>query len=340
MKILKRVLLVLLGIIIVLMIIALFLPSDVHVERSIVMKAAPEAAFNQVNTLKNWENWDPWKEKDPKMVVTYSGPESGKGASYSWTSDNHDVGKGKLTIDSSVAASLVNVSMDFKGRGKGKAGFTFVKADSGTKVTWSMDSHMGWNLPGRYAGLFMDKMLGPDFEHGLAKMKTVAEASPMPASDMNAATGFKIEEGSVPDQNMLYISETCKASEIGPTLHKDYDMLDDYMKKNKMQMNGAPFAIYNSYSPEKVEMEAAAPISGEGKSSGKITAGKVKAGKVVMAKYTGPYSGTGKVHAAIADYIKKNNKKMTGSPWETYVTDPMQTKDSTQYVTIVYYPVE
>src|SRR5580704_10732119 len=107
MKIFKRILIVLVILIALIVIIGFLLPSKVHMERSMVMKAPAKFAFDQVNTLKNWENWSPWHKIDPKMALTYSGPASGKDAKYAWVSDNSQVGSGSLTISESMPDSLV-----------------------------------------------------------------------------------------------------------------------------------------------------------------------------------------------------------------------------------------
>src|ERR1017187_868247 len=142
MKTLKKILLVLGILIILVLVVGIFLPSKAHVERSIVIKAPVGNAFAQVNTLKNWVNWSPWHKMDPDMAITYFGPESGKDAKYSWTSDKKMVGNGKLVIAESEPDSLVTTVMIFD-RGKGTASFWFSKTPEGTKVTWEMESDLG-----------------------------------------------------------------------------------------------------------------------------------------------------------------------------------------------------
>jgi len=179
MKTLKTIGIVLLGFIILVIIVAYLLPRHIHVERSATIPASPEVVFNQVNILKNWEEWSPWHDIDPDMEIVYSGPEMGAGASYSWFSSDPGAGQGKLTIIKSLPYSLITTKLDFVERGTATAQYTFVLTDEGTLMTWSMVSDMGNNPIGRYFGLFMDKMLGRDFEKGMENIKEIVASFPV-----------------------------------------------------------------------------------------------------------------------------------------------------------------
>lgn len=153
-------------------------PQIVRTERSLTVNAPAKNAFVQVNTLRNWEKWSPWHQIDPDMNVTYVG-ESGKDASYTWTSENPDVGNGKLSITSSTENEKVLMDLDFAENGTGKAEFEFQKIDENTtKVIWRMDSDMSENPFYKFMGLFMDSFLGEDFEKGLKGIKKAAENMP------------------------------------------------------------------------------------------------------------------------------------------------------------------
>jgi hypothetical protein len=116
---------------------------------------------------------------DPQMKKTFDGASSGVGAVYAWTG-NDKVGEGKMTIEKSAAPSLVGIKLEFfkPFAATNTATFTFAPASEGTKVTWAMDGEN--NFVGKAFSMFMDmdKMVGADFERGLASMKTLAESAP------------------------------------------------------------------------------------------------------------------------------------------------------------------
>ncbi|WP_400192941.1 SRPBCC family protein [Hymenobacter sp. B81] len=158
--------------------IGLLLPRQVRVERTLTMQAPPAAVFNQINTLRNWEAWSPWHKIDPQMQLSYAGPAAGPGASYSWLSNHRQVGNGTLRIVRAQPQQRIDTEMNFDGSGLGYASYLLEPTAQGTKVTWSMESDMGFNPVGRYFGLFMDEMVGQDFERGLQNLRRVVETRP------------------------------------------------------------------------------------------------------------------------------------------------------------------
>ena len=151
-------------------------PSRMHIERSLAMNAPAQVVFEQVNDFHAWAGWSPWEKMDPQMKRTFSGAGSGVGAIYAW-SGNNKVGEGRMTIEKSDAPSRIEIKLEFfkPWQATNKATFTFTPSGGGTTVTWAMDcTH---NFAAKAFGLFMnfDKMIGGDFEKGLAAMKGIAE---------------------------------------------------------------------------------------------------------------------------------------------------------------------
>jgi uncharacterized protein YndB with AHSA1/START domain len=153
-------------------------PGDFRIERSAVIAAPPETVFAQVDDFHKWSAWSPWDKLDPQMKRTYTGPAHGKGAVYEWTG-NKEVGEGRMTIEESVMASKIGIKLEFLKpfAATNETTFTFTPAPEGTKVLWAMEGHN--DFMGKAFGLFMnmDKMVGGDFERGLANLKQVAESA-------------------------------------------------------------------------------------------------------------------------------------------------------------------
>ena len=151
-------------------------PSQFAVTRSTTVNAPPSAPFGQINNLHNWEAWSPWAKMDPNAKKTYEGPEAGAGAMFGWEGNNK-VGQGRMTIVESRANELVRFKLEFLKpmRVTNEARFTFKDEGGRTTVTWSMTGKN--NFVGKAFSLFMncDKMIGGQFEKGLADMKAIAE---------------------------------------------------------------------------------------------------------------------------------------------------------------------
>lgn len=180
MKILKKILIVIAVLIALVAIIGMFMSPKVHVERSMEMKASPEAVYNQIADLSMWDNWMPWNKIDPNMKKTFGEKTSGEGASYSWESTHGDVGNGTITITKAIQNELVETNLDFREHGTATGNYKVEKTGNGTKVTWSMDTELGANPFMRIMGAMMDKIMGPVFEKGLHALDSSASATPAP----------------------------------------------------------------------------------------------------------------------------------------------------------------
>lgn len=334
MKMIKKIGIALLVIIGLIIVVSLFLPSKIKVERSISINAPTEIIFEQINTLKNWNNWSPWYKLDTAVVQTYFGGEKGKGAGYTWDSKNSDVGTGKLTIVESAPYDSIITALDFMEQGTAFGGFNFKKKGEATVVTWYMNSDMGWNPIGKIFGLFMDGMLGPDFEKGLVDIKKVSESM-----TKTNESSVKVEVVDVATQAAYTIKTTVKMNEIAAKLGEIYGKIMGLLQKNKIEMVGPPFLITHKYTPETLDIEAGLPVGSLGKSSGEINAMEIKAGKAVTAIHLGSYETTPATYQLIEEWVKQNNKQIIGSPWEVYITDPGIEKDTAKWQTQIYFPI-
>ncbi len=198
MKVLKKILIVLVVVVALAFIVSLFLPSKVTVERTAIIDASSEMVFEEVNTLKNWDKWDPWNKIDANMKQTYEG-EMGAGSKRCWESEDPKVGKGCLTIVESRPSEYIATELVFDQEGNGNGEWKFEATEEGTKVVWAMHMDMGNNPIGKFFGLMMDGMIGPMFEEGLISLKGVAESKPEPTPEM--ATDEMMESDSTSMMN-------------------------------------------------------------------------------------------------------------------------------------------
>ena len=151
-------------------------PDIFRVERSLAIKAPPEKIFPLLNDLKGWSAWSPYEKKDPAMKRSFGSVTAGKGATYGWEG-NKNVGKGSMEITESAQPSKIVIKLDFLEpfEAHNTAMFTLDGKGEATTVTWAMFGPA--NFVSKLMGIFfdMDKMVGTDFEAGLASLKTIAE---------------------------------------------------------------------------------------------------------------------------------------------------------------------
>jgi len=148
--------------------IAIYLPSQVHIKRSITIPASQEIVFEQVNDLRTWRYWSPWQQADPNMEITYVGFLSGKNASYRWKSKR--IENGQLTITKSDPYNSIATRMQF-GQREVIGNYRFVSNGDRTILTWIYTTDVGENPIAKYMGILMDPLVGPELQQGLVNLK-------------------------------------------------------------------------------------------------------------------------------------------------------------------------
>lgn len=151
-------------------------PDTFRVERATSINAPPEKIFPLINDFHAWSAWSPFEKKDPAMKRTFGGAPSGKGAVYAWEG-NKEIGKGSMEITESSPPSRITIKLDFVKpfEAHNVVDFTLAPQGNATNVMWSI--HGPSPFISKVIGLFcnMDKMIGKDFESGLANLRAVAE---------------------------------------------------------------------------------------------------------------------------------------------------------------------
>lgn len=151
-------------------------PDTFRIERSASINAPPDKVFGLIDDFRQWRGWSPWEKLDPDLKRSYSGAASGPGAVYEWQGNNK-VGQGRMEIVESVPSSMVAVKLDFLKpfEAHNMAEFSLEPESGTTRVRWVMH---GPNLfMSKVVGTVMniDRMIGGQFEEGLANMKALAE---------------------------------------------------------------------------------------------------------------------------------------------------------------------
>ena len=175
MKLSKKLLLGLMGLIALIILAGWLLPAKQRIERSIVVHGKPEEVFNCVATLKRWPDWTAWTtNRFPDMTLRFEGPESGVGATM--VAAGKSSGNGTVKIVEADPTSGIAYALDFNEGMQVFAGaIRYTNMSDGLRVTWTLDADLGVNPLKRWVGLAMGSLMGGDMEHGLAKLKVHVE---------------------------------------------------------------------------------------------------------------------------------------------------------------------
>jgi hypothetical protein len=192
--VLKKILLVLLGLVVAFCIFVAMRPNEVAITRTVTVPAPPNIPFGLVNNLRDWQKWAAWEQLDPDMTRQYSGPESGAGATYFWKGDA-EVGSGRMTVEQSHPHEHIEMKVEFiePFEGGSMSDFRFAPAGTdSTEVTWTMRVQMNFLMKAMCLFLDMPGEVGKDMDKGLSQLavaaKEVSAAQPPPVEEPVPAT--------------------------------------------------------------------------------------------------------------------------------------------------------
>jgi uncharacterized protein YndB with AHSA1/START domain len=162
--------------IVLILVYAWFRPKTFRVERSTVINAPAEKVYRHLADFRNWQAWSPWEGLDPELKRTFAGPAEGVGAAYAWEG-NKKVGAGRMELTKADPKSGISLNLDFLRPFKASniTDITFTPEGDGTRVKWAMYGPHPFMMRLMSVVFSMDKMVGKDFEKGLAQLKSLSE---------------------------------------------------------------------------------------------------------------------------------------------------------------------
>lgn len=291
--------------------VAFVLPSTSHVERSITIDRPASQVYLLLSSFKRFNEWSPWYGRDPQTIYTHSGPAVGVGAKLAWSSQRSDVGEGSQTIVAATPDQSVSIELDFGDFGKPDARFTLTPAGGATRVTWSFDGkhplEVGrafvWNVVGRYMGLAMDRMVGPDYENGLRKLKDLVETFP----NVDIA-GLAPELVDLAPRKIIYVSTSTALEEpevVVAALKDAFAQVWRFASEHKLTIEGSPVTLTRAFDGTTWTFDAGIGAAWDVMpQDGSVLGRETPAGRAVRVVHTGPIAGLARtaqqLHAWIA----------------------------------------
>ena len=333
MKTMKKIFSWILAILAILAIVAFLLPKKYKVERSAFIESSPEIVYSMTSNFQQWHLWAPWtKETDSTVIFEMTGEPAQVGTSWKW--DGTILGNGEMILTELSPGQLVAYDLAFdKGKYRSKGKFVIENLQDSLKVSWFDEGDLGYNPISRYMGLFMGRMMGPDFEKGLAKLKVVAETR---------AGWPKIDVTVIPAQTVIMVVDSAGPREYESVMGRAFGEMESFVKANKLVRKGPPFATYLKWDSVTYfsVMNICIPVEKAEKGRGRVQVTELPEQKVVRAFYFGDYSKMEPAYRALAAYIKDAGMVEAGGPSEVYITSPMVEKDTAKWETHILFPVK
>lgn len=343
MKVLKVI-----GLIILIIIIILFiaLPTEIKVEKDIVINQKIDIVFQRVNILNEWENWSPWQKLDADIKNSYSGPESGVGAENSFISENQDVGVGKQRILVSNENQNISVGIFLEGMSSENeptlvTNFNFQKiSETHTKVFWKVSDTVSKFSFYRLIIPFINITLDEMFKNGLEDLKKYSEEYHEKIVDVELSEGIK------PRFTLITLKDTTETNIelIKKSMGSKFIKLVEYVQKNKLNSDRLPFTFKHKFDPENNQAiyEYGLPIlnkEDKAKVSDEFNILEIGGNYCVSATHTGPLKTINQAHKGIEKYMQLREYELDGTAYQYHLTDPEEVNEW-DMKSIIVYPVK
>ena len=336
MRIIKYIFLLLLLSLVALSIFIATQKGDFLVERSKIINSPKTSVYNYVNDYRNWSDFCSWTTQDPETKLDYPQNTIGKGASFSWESQD---GSGKMQTIAVKENDSISQTMEFEGTNS-KVSWFFKDTIGGTKVTWRTKGKMSFYFK-IYTALHggIEKVIGKTYEKSLANLDKAL------VYEIN--TFSTKENGIVQKTAMNYLGQsfTCEIPKVNKNFKIVLPKLIAFCKKNNIIINGKPFILFHTYDTPKgltkitigVGIRDAIFLS----SGSDLVAGKLDAFEAAKTTLTGDYSHLKTAYNKTINYL--NQQKIAPNPifsfLEIYISGKTEIKNPSKWVTEVYVPI-
>jgi hypothetical protein len=314
------------------LVVALVLPSSRHLVEKVETNRKLTIAFDSLNSLRRFKDWNPLVLRDPRVQLTLSGPDSGVGARLDYVSTEESLGKGSWEITESVAREKVSYKIENEERGGNKrTSFSFKptgRNNRNVEITQTYDVDYGWNLLGRYAGMYVSRHIGDDMKLGLSRIVGMLAAVPNVdyAVSGSKMTGLKVADRPVEDLLFVTAGNVERGnSQIQASITANAEWLKRVMDANGLEAVGPLRIISTELGRETYNFDVAQVVrKKDGSAVGKPTLqGPVlhvqnPAGKVAMASYTGYMAELDNVRNALRAWALTNGHEVVDRPYESY----------------------
>ena len=314
------------------LLVALVLPSSRHLVEKIETNRKLTIAFDSLNSLRRFKDWNPLVLRDPVVQITLSGPDSGVGARLDYVSKKDGLGKGSWEITESVPREKVSYKIENEERGSNKrTSFSFKptgRNNRNVEITQTYDVDYGWNLLGRYSGMYVARYVGDDMKMGLSRLVGMLASVPnedyaIPGSKL---TGFKVVDR--PAEDVLFVNAGNVErgnSQIQASINGNSEWIKRVMDANGLEAVGPVRIVTTDLGRETYTFDVAQVVrKKDGSAIGNVSLqGPVKfvqnkPAKVATAAYTGYMAELEKARNGLRAWALTAGYEVTDRPYEAW----------------------
>lgn len=314
------------------LVVALVLPSERHLSEKIETNRKMTIVYDTLNSLRRFKAWNPLILRDPRVQLNYSGPDAGVGARLDYVSDNKQIGTGSWEITESVPREKISYKIENNERGSNKrTAFTLKptgRNNRNVEITQTFDVDYGWDLMGRYAGLYVARHVGDDMKLGLSRIVTMLAAVPNVDYAVQGSKMTTPKMVQLPAEDLLFVvagNVDRGNSQIQASLTANTEWIRRVMDANGLEAAGPMRLITTDLGREIYSFDVAQPVRKKGGGDvgaialqGPVKYVKTKPGKVAMASYTGYMAELEAVRSALRAWAVTAGYEVTDRAYESY----------------------
>ncbi len=319
--------------------------GDYQAEETMVMDVPAAMIFSEVNEFKTWEEWGPWKEQDPNMVVNYPEKTSGEGASYSWNGDE------SRDVSIETVKVIPNKSIDQKvifetpfGDSQSEMYWRFKPVEGKTKVTWGIKGQQSFfdKIDMLTEDKSMRQMVNPMFEKGLTNLKERLTKK---------MQQYSVNIDGVTEYGGTFYMYVTTASKNNPKalerkMEQMFPQVARFMTENDIEMSGQPLTVYNQINEDSGTVIISCGIPTTSKvvtpQESDVLNGYIEKTKALKVTLTGNYNNLPEAWSKANSYLAETDfvKNEEIAPFEIYITDPGKEANPANWETEIYIPIK
>lgn len=321
---------------------AVFAPSKKIVERRITIDSSAGSIYKELSNVERWKNWDAWYTKDTLQVREYFGTKGDSNYGFAYTSENPDVGSGRMDVLEMKENERIDVRYTFEnGFGTSTAdGYMILEENEVyTDVTFGLVSKKTY--PASLLNIFIEKWIGNDYEEGLENLKSRVE-NKLTQVSVSSEGEVEISEQFGRRYAMVRVDDL-PMSEMDDFFKTSYERIYSYLQTHGHTPTGPARGLYYDWDEENGQTTAAAavPLS-EARAvtmdsividSMDMLLGADRIEATLIGGNSISYSG----HIALSKWIDENEKTLKMPVIEEYVLGPLMSTDTAEYITRIIY---
>jgi hypothetical protein len=313
-------------------VVALVLPSKRHLVEKVETNRKLTIVFDSLNSLRRFKDWNPLVLRDPRMQLSYSGPVSGVGARMDYSSEEEGLGKGSWEIVESVPREQISYKIENVQRGSDKrTTFSFKptgRNNRNVEITQTYDVNYGWDLLGRYSGMYVARHVGDDMKLGLSRL--VGMLASVPNEDYGISgsklTGFKVIDRPVEDVLFVNAGNVERGnSQIQASINANSEWIKRVIDANGLEAVGPVRIVTTDLGRETYTFDVAQVVRrkdggavGNVALQGPVKLVQNKPAKVATASYTGYMAELEKARNGLRAWAMTSGYEVTDRPYDAW----------------------